>query len=156
MNVYLESPWDLQEPALECWGGGRILVADDEEILRECVSAALTRHGFLVDAVEDGGAAWQALQSSQYDALVTDHNMPVLTGMDLVRKLRSVGKTLPVIMASGSLQELPRNPWLQSVTTLAKPFSSKQLLDMVNHVLHGRRPASFAGLNAGPGWREGF
>jgi DNA-binding response OmpR family regulator len=156
MNIHFEAICEAGSASVKCASRGRILVADDEELLRECVSAALTHHGFIVDAAEDGGAAWEALQIGRYDALITDNIMPALTGIDLVKKMRSAGMTLPVIMASGNLQEMASNPWLQSVSTLAKPFNTGQLLEKVNHVLREWRPASSAGLDPDREWREGF
>jgi CheY-like chemotaxis protein len=135
VNMYSESCCEPRVAALEFPCCGRILVADDDPILREYVSAVLTHHGFTVDAVEDGVAAWQALQIGHYDALVTDNLMPRLTGIGLVEKLRSAGMTLPVIMASGCLPDLAEYQWLHSVVALAKPFDPGQLLDLVNQVL---------------------
>ena len=63
--------------------------------------------------------------------------MPKMSGVELVKKLRSARMTLPVILASGELptEELDRNPWLQLATTLVKPFSRGQLLKTVREVL---------------------
>ena len=86
---------------------------------------------------EDGAAAWEALQANRYDLLITDNNMPRLTGMELLKKLRSARMELPVIMATGTLptQELAQNPWLEPVAMLAKPYATDQLLDTVKNVL---------------------
>ena len=63
--------------------------------------------------------------------------MPNVSGVDLVKKVRSAHMTLPVILASGDLptRELARNPWLQPVATLAKPFTGEELLGTVKKVL---------------------
>ena len=55
----------------------------------------------------------------------------------MIKKLRSEGMTLPVILASGTMptEELKRHPWLQLDPTLPKPFTSAELLDMVKKVL---------------------
>jgi DNA-binding NtrC family response regulator len=64
--------------------------------------------------------------------------MPGLTGVELLKKLRSARKGLPVIMAAGMLpaQELAQNPWLEPVALLAKPYDANQLLERVHDVLH--------------------
>ena len=61
----------------------------------------------------------------------------MLSGVELVKKVRSARMTLPVILASGALptDELNRNPWLQPVATLVKPFTGGQLLETVNELL---------------------
>ena len=63
--------------------------------------------------------------------------MPKLSGVELVKKLRFARMALPVILASGTIptDELERNPWLQPVATLVKPFLHRQLLATVNEVL---------------------
>jgi len=116
---------------------GRILVVDDEVEIRLVSAAVLSRSGYQTETAEDGAAAWEALQSNCFDLLITDHNMPKVSGVELVKKLRSAHMTLPVILASGVMptEELERNPWLQPVATLEKPFSSGQLLATVNEAL---------------------
>jgi acetyltransferase-like isoleucine patch superfamily enzyme/CheY-like chemotaxis protein len=98
----------------------------------------LIHSGYAVEVAEDGAAAWEALQANRYDLLITDNTMPRLTGMELLKKLRSARMGLPVIMATGTvpMQELAQNPWLEPVATLAKPYATDQLLDTVKDVLH--------------------
>ena len=113
----------------------RILVVDDDVTIRRLSKAVLIHHGFQVDAAEDGAAGWDALRVNQYDLLITDNNMPNVTGVELVKKLRSADMTLPVILVSGLIpDELNRNPRLLDATLL-KPFTSQELLETVNHVL---------------------
>jgi DNA-binding NtrC family response regulator len=115
----------------------RILVVDDDVNLRQISAEALRRVGFQTETAADGAAAWEALQANSYDLLITDNKMPKLSGVELVKKVRSARMTLPVILASGALptDELNRNPWLQPVATLVKPFTGGQLLETVNEVL---------------------
>jgi DNA-binding response OmpR family regulator len=115
----------------------RILVVDDDSDDRQLSAGMLVRFGYRVRAIEDGAAAWRDLQAHNYDLLITDNNMPKLSGVELVKKLRSARMTLPVILASGVLPkvELDRNPWLELAATLVKPFSSEQLLETVREVL---------------------
>jgi CheY-like chemotaxis protein len=115
----------------------RILVVEDEVDIRQVSAAVLSHFGYHTETAADGAAAWEALQANNYDLLITDNNMPKVSGVELVKKVRSAHMTLPVILASGALptEELDRNPWLQPVATLVKPFSSGQLLQVVNQVL---------------------
>ncbi len=116
----------------------RILVVEDDCELRQLNTQVLSHHGYAVDAAEDGAAAWEALQSNRYNLLITDNHMPRLTGIELLKKLRSARMGLPVIMATGTVptQEMAQNPWLEPVTTLVKPYATDQLLDTVKEVLH--------------------
>ena len=140
MNTLLEAPCDraVHSPRRRRtnWSS-HILVVDDEGEIRQLSAGALVRFGYRVDAAEGGAAAWKELHANSYDLLITDNNMPKLSGVGLVMKLRSARMTLPVILALGELsaEELNRNPWLQFAATLVKPFSSGQLLETVGTVL---------------------
>jgi DNA-binding response OmpR family regulator len=115
----------------------RILVVDDDIIFRQLNTEALLRSGYEVDAAEDGAAAWEALQIKAFNLLITDHNMPGLTGVELIRKLRAARMVLPVIMATGALpkEELTLCPWLQPDALLFKPYTIAELLGTVKTVL---------------------
>jgi DNA-binding response OmpR family regulator len=115
----------------------RILVVEDDSDIRQLSTEVLIRSGYQVDTAEDGAAGWEALHGNHYDLLITDNNMPKVSGVELVKKVRSARMALPVILASGAMptEELNRHPWLQPVATLAKPFSCGQLLETVNEVL---------------------
>ena len=116
----------------------RILVVDDDSDVRQLSTRALVCSGYQVDAAEDGAAAWEALQLKAFNLLITDHDMPRLTGVDLIKKLRSAHISLPVILATGRLpaMELVQNPSLQLAALLPKPFSVVDLLETVRMVLH--------------------
>jgi DNA-binding response OmpR family regulator len=115
----------------------RILVVDDDAAVRRLNTMVLLREGYAVDAAEDGAAAWEALSEESYDLIITDNNMPELSGVDLLRKLRAARMALPVIMATGSLpkEEFARSPWLQPAGTLLKPYTIVELLRTVKKVL---------------------
>lgn len=115
----------------------RILVVDDDRDLRLLSADVLVHSGYQVDTAADGADGWEALHTKSYDLLITDNSMPKLSGVELVKKLRSAHMALPVILASGAMptEELDRHPWLQLAATLVKPFSTGQLLETVNEVL---------------------
>ncbi len=116
----------------------RILVVDDDTGIRKIGAEVLIRHGYRVDAAADSTAGWKALQAHTYDLLITDLDMPRVSGLTLVKKLRAARLALPVILASGIMtpQELNRSPWLQLSGVLLKPVSPEQLLQTVQAVLH--------------------
>ena len=131
------------EPPQECQTtrSHRILVVDDETVMRLLMTSVLVGSGFHVDAAEDGAVAWDLLQAKPYDLVITDHNMPRITGIELVKKLRSAQMTLPVVMVAGSLptHELAQNPSLQLAATLLKPFALAELVKTVTNVLQAAR-----------------
>ena len=81
----------------------RILVVEDDRERRQVNAMVLTHAGYAVDMAEDGAAAWEALQANQYGLMITDNHMPKLTGVELLKKLRSARMELPVIMATGNV-----------------------------------------------------
>jgi DNA-binding NtrC family response regulator len=124
----------------------RILVVEDDADIRQLNTEALTECGYHVDAAQDGAAAWDTLQASGYDLLVTDNDMPKVTGVDLLKKLHAAHLALPVIMATGvmPLDEFARYPWLQPAAMLIKPYTLDELVGTVRQVL------SVAGGSRGP------
>ena len=121
----------------------RILVVDDEVMIREMVTDFLSRSGYQVDTAADGAAAWDILQSQRYDLLVTDNRMPKVSGLELIKKVRDASLTLPVIMATGTLpiEEFARNPALQPAAVLLKPYSIMEMLGKVETVLRDAGPS---------------
>jgi DNA-binding response OmpR family regulator len=132
----------------------RILVVDDESDLRRLYAETLSRPGYQVDAAKDGAAGWEALQANNYNLLITEHILPKLTGVELVRKLRSAHMAVPVVMATVRLptQELVLDPSLQLAALMPKPFYLSELLQTVRAVL--RATGSFREQIASPpGWQ---
>jgi len=115
----------------------RILVVEDDGDIRRLNAEALKGSGYEVEVAADGAAAWEALQASRYDLLITDNAMPKLTGIELLKMVRSARMELPVIMATRVLpmEELAKNPWLEPVARLAKPYATDLLVDTVKEVL---------------------
>lgn len=115
----------------------RILVVDDDVDLRGILAEFLRTTGYEVRCAEDGEAGWAAVATASYDLLITDHEMPRLTGGDLLLRLRTARITLPVILISGKLvwpdADLLRV--LQPGVALEKPFSWSELLVQVRRLL---------------------
>jgi DNA-binding response OmpR family regulator len=130
---------DLDGAALERQPGParRILVVDDEPLLRRLNTEVLVDAGYRVDTAEDGAVAWDALQIGSYDLLITDNEMPKVSGVGLLKQLRAARMDLPAIMVTGTFpqKEFTQYPWLQSVATLLKPYTIEELLGTVKTVL---------------------
>jgi DNA-binding response OmpR family regulator len=116
----------------------RILVVDDDDDIRRLNTEVLAGSGYKVDAAADGAVAWDTLQLNSYDLLLTDHDMPKVTGVELLIKLRAACMALPVILISGTIstETLKRYPWLQIDATLLKPYTPDELLATVRKVLY--------------------
>jgi DNA-binding response OmpR family regulator len=120
----------------------RILVVDDDPVLCLFNAELLAKAGFEVDTAPDGEAGLDALQMKRYDLLITDNNMPKISGLELLRTLRLVDKALPAILVSGAmpLDELKREPQLRLAAMLPKPFTPHDFLSTVRDVLKTKRP----------------
>jgi len=113
-----------------------ILYVDDNAAIRDIYGEILWQAGYDVDLAGDGQAAWEALQRKKYELLITDYDMPQLTGLELAGRVREAGMTLPIIMASGSVwlaNKAHARLWLSS--SLQKPFTPEMFLQTVNTVL---------------------
>lgn len=86
----------------------RILYADDVRQLREFMTVMLTREGHLVETVVDGAAAldWIERAPAAFDLLITDHHMPRLNGLELVRAVRHLPYAGKIIVFSSELSEM--------------------------------------------------
>lgn len=115
----------------------RILVVEDDDDVRRLNTEVLIGSGYHVDAAEDGAVAWDSIQLNRYDLLVTDNDMPNITGVELLKKLRGARMAVPVIMAAGALpeDEFTRYPGLQPAAVLLKPYTVTELLGAVKEVL---------------------
>ena len=115
----------------------RILLVDDESCIRQLNAELLLGSGYHVDTAEDGADAWRVLGAERYDLLITDHRMPKVTGVELIKKVRGARMELPVIMATAVLpeEEFAQNPWLRPDAMLLKPYTAVEMLRAVKEVL---------------------
>jgi DNA-binding response OmpR family regulator len=115
----------------------RILVVDDDGDIRRLNTEVLVGAGYEVDSAANGALAWDILQFKRYDLLVTDYNMPKMSGVELLLKLHACRMALPVILVSGTIpwEKLKRHPWLHIDATLLKPHTPDELLAEVEKVL---------------------
>lgn len=79
----------------------RILVVDDEEIVRQTIGDFLVATGYRVDGVTSGHVALDALKVSEYDLAVVDVGLPDMDGLSLLKKIRADHPDVPVIMITG-------------------------------------------------------
>jgi chemotaxis protein histidine kinase CheA len=112
---------------------GRALVVDDSRAIREAMTSMLGSEGWIVDVAEDGARALQMTRKLRYDLVVTDLEMPELSGFDLIARLRKDEryKTTPiVIITSRANPEHRRRARDLGVRALvAKPITRRKLLE---------------------------
>ena len=120
----------------------RILLAEDERKVAEHVRAGLVAEGYAVDVAHDGDEALWLAESSTYDALLLDINMPHKDGITVVRLLRRKGVLAPVIFltARDDIEDKVRGLDAGADDYLTKPFSIVELLARLRAVLRRQRP----------------
>src|SRR5271155_4325864 len=108
----------------------RILVVEDDPILRRLSSTLLVEAGYQVDSAEDGAAAWDTIQLKTFDLLITDNSMPNVTGIELIKKVRAAGTGVPIIMATAALPKdvFAQFPCLRPTAAVIKPYTLEDLL----------------------------
>ena len=119
----------------------RILLVDDDVNVLQVNAEVLSLFGYQTEAVEDGAVAWRTLQANRYDLLITDNDMPNISGVELVKKLRLARMTLPVVLVSEEIPTAELDRTLQLAATLLKPFSTDDLLRTVQQVLRASEGA---------------
>jgi two-component system, OmpR family, response regulator PhoP len=130
----------------------RLLLIEDEAALREQLHKRLTREGYVVEAAGNGQEGLYLGLEYPFDAGVVDLGLPGLPGMEVIRRLRTAGKTFPVLILTvqGRWQDKVQGLSAGADDYLVKPFHMEELLARVNALL--RRAAGWAQsvLRCGP------
>lgn len=119
---------------------GSLLVVEDDEQFREFLREVLGRHGYDVDAANDGKEALRLFDECRPDLVVTDLVMPGVDGLELVGELRRSSPTIPIIAISGGMVTAPQSYLkvalaLGANAVLEKPFYAEALLGKVAELL---------------------
>jgi two-component system alkaline phosphatase synthesis response regulator PhoP len=118
----------------------KVLIVDDEIHIVHVVAIKLRNNGFEVISAQNGKEAFELACEQKPDVIVTDFQMPVMTGLELVEKLRQqpATKDIPVIMltARGFSIEDEQLRDLRISEFLSKPFSPRELLKSIEDILY--------------------
>ena len=115
----------------------RLLLAEDERELSAALQAVLKRNHYEVDAVYDGGEAYDYLQTGNYDGFILDVMMPVMDGYEAVREIRSSGRadaqSIPIIAltANAFLEDAERVKKEGMNEHLPKPLDVGKMLSVL-------------------------
>jgi two-component system, cell cycle sensor histidine kinase and response regulator CckA len=115
--------------------GMRVLLIDDQALVAQTIGAQLQDEGFTVDITYDGLSAAEILTKAEhsYDAVITDQNMPGLTGEQLVRNLRAKRFNRPIILLSGYVRTWDEPTFLEAGVNriLTKPAKIQDLVKAI-------------------------
>jgi len=117
----------------------KALVVDDEIHIVQVVAIKLRNNGFDVRTAENGAVALECVKADKPDVIVTDFQMPVMSGLEFIENLRSEPETsdIPVIMltARGFAIEEEKKQQLNITACLSKPFSPREVLQCIEETL---------------------
>ncbi|HEX6211500.1 MAG TPA: response regulator transcription factor [Methylomirabilota bacterium] len=124
----------------------RILLVEDDRTLRQALAFNLEREGYEVRVAVDGEQALAASRDPALDLVVLDVMLPGMSGLEVLRVIRSEGVDTPVIVLSAKGDEIDRVVGLKvgADDYVAKPFSRPELLARIDAVLRRRRRATAA------------
>lgn len=119
----------------------KILLAEDENDLREVIKDYLEIKGYYVDAVANGALAVDKLASDAYDAAVMDIMMPVMDGVTAMKKIRESGNTVPAIFLTAKSEVSDRVEGLDAGADdyLTKPFAMEELSARIRALYRRKR-----------------
>ena len=126
------------------WGKSkpRVLVADDDDSMRAMISTALEGAGYAVEAVVNGGEAFERLSRGVYALAVLDHQMPRMTGLQVLEALSSAGRSgrTPVLMLTAESRPAVVDKALAyriAGYVIKQPFDLARFLARVKNILDG-------------------
>ena len=128
---------------------GRILVAEDNNIVRDCLFLTLKASGFEAVTTADGSEALELIEVSgqPFDGLITDHDMPRLNGLELVRHLKRRANPIPIMVLSASLDQRTRDQYHEAGVWMIveKPSPGPDIITAVENLISGMHaPADVA------------
>jgi len=115
----------------------RILVVDDKDMMRDSIGATLSRNGHTVAGAPGGRAALAKVAERPPDCMITDLQMPDMTGLELLEEVRRLDEQLPVILitAYGTIETAVTAMKIGAFDYITKPFSGDELLVAVNRAV---------------------
>ncbi|MGJ8690162.1 MAG: response regulator transcription factor [Gammaproteobacteria bacterium] len=122
----------------------RLLVVEDQSLLRQTLVQGLTQNGYIVDDAADGKAGLYYATEFDYDAAIIDLGLPLIDGISLIKQIRGLEKKFPILIltARGDWQDKVEGLDAGADDYVVKPFQIEEIFARLNALL--RRAAGFA------------
>ena len=122
--------------------GRMISIVDDDQFVRESLKRLMKALGYEVSAFPSAADFLESPSLAETDCLIADIHMPVMTGVELFRRLTGVGHAIPTILITAYPDDSVRERALNDgvVCYLTKPFRERDLIDCVRSALDGAQP----------------
>ena len=129
----------------------KLLLAEDEKSLSRAIKIILEKNNYLVDAVYDGREALEYLEADFYDGAVLDIMMPKMDGIEVLRRIREEGNTVPVLLLTAKSQIEDKVLGLDTGANdyLTKPFDKEELLARIRAMTRVRQSQGSSVLSYG-------
>lgn len=120
----------------------KILIVEDNEAMAESVKTWLSAQRYVVEVANDGAAALEFLRLTDFDVILLDWQLPHVSGFDILKSIRSAGKTTPVIMVTGKNAIADKESTLDGGADdyLTKPFDLNELSARIRVQLRRHAP----------------
>ena len=115
----------------------KILIIDDEQLMREFLAETLTRSNYRVVCAKDGAEGLKEITTDSFDLIITDIKMPEMNGIELIQQVRKIDKNMPIIVCT-AFQYMKDDYELVNANLAAyvtKPFKNDQFRELVKNIL---------------------
>jgi CheY-like chemotaxis protein len=125
----------------------RILVADDDPVLRETLVEILRIEGYDVESAADGALALASITRARPAVVLLDMRMPVLDGWELARRMAAHGLDVPIVVMTAAVDPSEAAEQIEAEGWVEKPFKLDELLPTIRRLCARRAPSEFGYRN---------
>lgn len=115
----------------------KILVVEDDQLVAHALAAVLNNQNYVVEVASDGQAAWDLIETFDYDLILLDVILPKIDGISLCRQIRSKGLRMPILLLTGCDSSHEKAIGLDAGADdyLVKPFDEEELVARIRALL---------------------
>ena len=138
IRIFLHSPEELLDTTtstMEKSDDNRVVIVDDDLFVGEMLLQTLIKLGYNAEWFSDPTLALTSMSERDTQLLITDFNMPEMTGEELSQAVRRINPSIPIILYSGQAETIRKNPIYSAI--LKKPVSPEQLNLAIQNVIAG-------------------